>query len=207
MVAILAGEGKVKGQSTRIPVEKGLVLRLYCYSRQAERSVHRALDAKWLDFKNYYGWARISPIKLLVERLYGFLGTGSKDLPPLSQEEIGSSLPTVGIIRYYFGGWIARRKKRWSFPASELHFMGSTLNSLVILLELPAKPDPAVLLSLRRDFCACESIIDGRCHGLPEIKRAKTIEHFQRPDWLPTVTLAEILDKQPEELSGALQSA
>ena len=100
-----------------------------------------------------------------------------------------------GILRYYFGHWIATRKRAWTFPELAVSFMVLTLRRLLALLESDRKPSAEIIISLRMDCCACENIIDCRCHGLPELYQAQAIIHFQSAEWLPHITLEEILEE------------
>jgi hypothetical protein len=191
----------------RIKLEKNTVLRLYCFLREAERSVHRAISDPWPEFKDYYRPSKIAAVQHLAETLREALGSDFPIQDQMSREQAGKSISPPGIFRYYLGHLIATRKRDWTFPASAVAFMAGTLSRLVTLLEAAQKPNPDVLISLRMDCCASEWIIENRCHGLPELNRAKRIDHFHRTDWLPYVTLGDIVGEDHLEETPTRQSA
>jgi hypothetical protein len=179
-----------------IQIDKDTVLRAYCLYGEAHRSVHRSLDAQWVDFQDYYRGEKTAALTRLVGRLSELAGPGDVPARPITRVEAGESVSSPGFFRYYFGTWIARRKSSWSFPEVSVRFMTSTLMTLLAWLELPTKPDLDGLIALRMDFCNCLGIIDARCHGLPELERARLMEHFHQTEWLPTVTMAQVLGEQ-----------
>jgi hypothetical protein len=180
----------------RIRLDKELVLKVYCLCREAERSVHRALDANWSDFQEYYKDTKTRQIRLVVESLYDLLGPAYAHLDPPPDEDLERFISPPGIFRFYFGKWLASRKRWWFFPHQSILFLAYHLDSLVSLLSVQEKPDSAHLITLRRAFGACEYIIECRCHGLEELDLAKMMEHFRQTEWLPTVKLADILGEQ-----------
>jgi hypothetical protein len=191
----------------KVILNKETILCLYCCCREAERSVHRALDAKWEDFQNYYSGAKTTCIIEVIKGLFKLVSPGhiTPFLP--NREEACATVSEPGIIRYYLGKWIARRKRSWSFPTPQIHFLALTLNTLMTLLTTRCKPTSTQLISLRMDLCACEYIIECRCHGLGEIERARRMDHFHRTEWLPYVTLADILGKDLGEIPRTKRSA
>jgi hypothetical protein len=38
-----------------------------------------------------------------------------------------------------------------------------------------------------------KGIIEGRCHGLPEIARAAFLEHFDQTEWVPWLNARDLL--------------
>jgi hypothetical protein len=191
----------------RIPLEKSTVLKLFCFLREAERSVHRAITDPWPEFRDYYRPAKIAALQRLAATLGEALGSDFPAQGLISREQAGKSISSPGIFRYYLGHLIATRKSAWTFPVPAVAFMAVTLNRLVTLVEATQKPDPSVLISLRMDCCASEWMIESRCHGLPELRRARRIDHFHRTEWLPYVTLSDILGEDYLEETPTRQSA
>jgi hypothetical protein len=191
----------------RIKLSKETILRLFCYCREGERSVHRALSANWSDLRAYYSETKRTEIKQLIKKLRQVAGQPVADGLSLTRNEAGKIVSAPGIIRYYLGRWLVQHKKAWTFPLLAIQFMALTLHSLVRFVEEEIKPDTGSLISLRMDLCVCQSLIEGRCHGLAEIERAKWIEHFQMTEWLPKVTLTDILGDHSEWARPAKKTA
>lgn len=191
----------------KIQLAKSTVLKLFCFLREAERSVHRAITDPWPEFRDYYRPAKVAALRRLAAALGEALGSDIPTQEQMSREQAGESVSPPGIFRYYLGHLIAARKKAWPFPVPAVVFMATTLNRLVALLEATQKPDPGVLISLRMDCCAGEWMIESRCHGLPELRRARQVDHFNRAEWLPYVTLNDILGEGYLEETPTRQSA
>src|SRR5579883_2741093 len=131
-----------------ITLEKNTVLKLFCFLREAERSVHRAISDPWPEFRDYYRPSKIAALQCLVATLREALGSDFPTQAQMSREQAGKSISPPGILRYYLGHLIATRKGAWTFPALAVAFMAATLNRLITLLEAVQKPDPDVLISL-----------------------------------------------------------
>jgi hypothetical protein len=182
-----------------VTLDKDTVLRAFCYCREAERSVHRALGANWAEFGEYYAPSKRADISSLIDHLGNLAGPRfNNDVQPTA-DEVGRHVREPGIVRYFLGPWIAGWKHSWKFPEAAVHFIGSRLATLLSLLDHPIKPRPEVLIALRVDLSRCGCIIECRCHGLAELKRASFIDHFHRTDWLRFVTLEEILGRHENE--------
>jgi hypothetical protein len=178
-----------------VRLDKESVVRLYCYCREAERSVHRALSDPWPEFRAYYGPAKTVPIHGLLENLATAVRAGGS-CPDVSEREEGFGIARWRFfLRYWFGRWLVRWEEGWFFPRREVCYMLGRLEALFRLLDAPTKPDAATLIALRKAFCECERIIEGRCYGLCEIEFARGIDHFNKTAWLPHVTLTDVLKK------------
>jgi hypothetical protein len=66
--------------------------------------------------------------------------------------------------------------------------MAWTVHTLLNCLEKPHKPDADYLISLRKDFFVCASILACRCYGMREMERSQPIAHFRQTEWLDTVS-------------------
>jgi hypothetical protein len=108
---------------------------------------------------------------------------------------MGRILPAMGIFRYFFGGLIARHKRFWSFTDQEIRFIAAKISALLGFLDCSAKPANGRLIALRMEFCDCEGIIDYRCHGMAELPLGAKVQHFHQTEWLPRITLDDILHK------------
>ncbi len=180
----------------RVRLDKETVLRLYCSCREAERSVHRALADPWPEFRAYYGAEKRAEIAGLIERAGPLLGRlGPCPTPPADEEIEWLSTALGYFFRACFGRWLARWEKRWSFDQKEVCYLAATLARLLRLLDNTEKPAPQTLIELRRTFFLCSRVIGRRCHGLRELKLAARIDHFHKTEWLPRVTLADVLKK------------
>jgi hypothetical protein len=190
-----------------VQLDKETVLKIDCYSREAERSVHRSLDAKWVEFQAYYRGTKSDDLNSLTHFVAKLVGSDGTHYHSLNREEVWKFISQPGILRYLFGHWIANQKKSWSFPIPAISFVASTFKTLINVLDNDYKPASDQLISLRMDFGICEAPIENRCHGLKELELAQKIDHFHRTDWLPFVTLQDVLGKRSSENRNARKSA
>ncbi|HXG09154.1 MAG TPA: hypothetical protein VNK04_05135 [Gemmataceae bacterium] len=199
----------------KVRLDKGFILRLYCYSYQAERSIHYALGREWAELLNYYRGERFDGVRSVADYLNKLVArNGLEGLVRTAKERLPHAVPPgpvrelfVHLYRFLVGRWVARWQKRWSFSDQELCFMAATLNGLVRVLESATRPDPQDLISLRLDLCWCRSMIEDRCYGLLEIKRAREIEHYWQEDRITPVKLTDILGESLQEQPSTRRSA
>jgi len=83
-------------------------------------------------------------------------------------------------------------KKAWSFSRKELSFFCSAFEHLLRVLDYAELPAIQELIDLRMDFYVCQWIIAGRLIGVPELKRAGKVEHFNHSDFVEHVTLEQM---------------
>jgi hypothetical protein len=179
----------------KVRLDKKLVLRLFCYCREAERSVHRALTNPWPAFRAYYSPAKVRAIKEAVARVTRQLGS-SAECPTLPSRDQLAVRPDWAIFaRVLFGRWLSRWETAWPFPRAEACYLAGTLTFLLRLLDDCDKPDSKVLIDLRMTLYDCQRIIEGRCYGVPGLKLANDIEHFDQTEWVKHVSLADVLKK------------
>ncbi|MBV9123166.1 MAG: hypothetical protein JO112_07405 [Planctomycetes bacterium] len=174
----------------RLP--KSFIIELYCFSRQAERSVDAALLAPWSEFRAYYGPDKISALALLILKLQSLLPYPF----PRSEEDITPTVVAPGLFKVLLGPWIARWKKKWTFSCQEIALLACTLQTLVNIVKKPLPPDLQFLIRLRMDFWTCEYIIESRCYGMRELKVAQNIEHFNQSWHIKPVTLSELVSNR-----------
>jgi hypothetical protein len=180
----------------KLKFEKDLVIQLYCFTLQGERSIAFALGAPWPELRAYYVGARVDALKRFTQRFGEWLARQGISYPTLRSSELGPAFPSVGLWQYLLGKWMANRKSQWTFAASAAWIMASALRSLVQVLDSEVRPDQELLISLRIDLCTSRTMIENRCYGLTELKRARRIEHFWQADWIPSLKIEEILGKQ-----------
>jgi hypothetical protein len=184
-----------------VRLDRESAVKLFCFCREAERSVHRALTAPWSHFQDYYNQDRLAPIRDLIDRVGGSVRAGG-ECPDLSSPEGGYGLgPGRMFIRYFFGRWLVRWETSWSFPGREICFILGRLRDLLEMLGSPSKPDHSTLIALRMALCECERIIKGRCYGLWEIELALGIDHFNKTEWLPRISLSDVLNTRTRVLA------
>jgi hypothetical protein len=189
----------MRNRDDMVRLEKLLLVRLYCYIRQAERSVHRALanlPGGWPRFQEYYAGAREAALRSLIHELNSRLPHVVRQAPPPWRLVVGANMPFPGMFRVLLGKWLTRWQRSWLFAQEEVQFIAWTLQTLLDVLALPTKPMADLLILLRMDCCSCGGFIDLRCWGLAELRRAKRIEHFDRTEWYPHLQLSDILPSQ-----------
>jgi hypothetical protein len=187
-----------------IQVGKELVLRLFCLSCQGYRSLHRALqEGYWPAFQAYYTSEKREAVRRLVDRLIDLTPRSCREYPPPRSEELFRITPSLGLFRALFGRWLGKRKQNWGFTMEEIRFLTSTLQRLLKLLERPEAPPGDELIALQIDLCNCSGIIEMHCYGLPELERARYIEHFDQTETVQHWQLWEVLGEPvPVSRSG-----
>jgi hypothetical protein len=181
-----------------ISVPKQLVLQMFCYSREAERSVDATLFAHWWELREYYAAEKRAAIAQLTAKLRDTLSNACLASPRLTRNEIWPKPSPLGqLIRVLFGRWIAPWKKAWRFPSQEIRFIVSNLTTVLSFLEAGDRPANQALIDLRMDLYTGEYLIEWRCHGLPELVRAQKIEHFHGPLHIRLVKMEDLIG-QPD---------
>ncbi len=180
----------------KIKLEKNFVIEIFCCFQEGARSLHRLLDPgnPFFSFKKYYHAEKIACVKQIRNRILQII-------PPDFQagevtiDQIMANLPEPGVFQVFFGFCFGKRKKYWSFHILELVYFQQNLERLIAIIEGHEKPKASPLISQRMKLSWCQGIIKNRCLGLPELKPAQKVDHFDKTPWLPTVTVAEILKK------------
>lgn len=191
----------------RVRLDRNQVVRLYCYTFQGDRSVAFGLGAPWSELRDYYGGDRLSGLLRLLHDLREWSPSPDQlALEPLRSQVFGKHRPP-GLFRVLFGKWLAPWRKTWTFTTRELTYMAAVLGELVRLLEQGQKPDLAKMYELRQELCACRSLIEDRCFGMPEIKRARWLEHFWQAPWVTPVRLQEVVTELPHSDPETRRSA
>jgi hypothetical protein len=179
-------------------LSKQTALILFCYFRQAERSVHYALSFpnQWPQFRAYYGDAK----RTQIAKLIGLLRAAGATRDDLGGGQVlkGDGLlaglgSVVALVCNPF-------RRRWTFSVQELSFLLATLETLLRDLCTDDPPEKPRLIALRRDCFQCHSIISRKLVGLPELRKAASIEHFNQSEYAKSVTLEEIGLQDAQEL-------
>ena len=178
----------------KIRLDKETVVRLFCYSCEGYRSVHRALqEGYWSAFQAYYTAEKRGALQALVQQLGDLTPEALRDVPPPTLDELSRITPSVGLFRVLLGRWLNKRKQSWSFAVPEIRFLTSTLQRLLDFLKRPLAPSPEELFSLQIQLCNCSGIFEMHGYGLAAIARARRIEHFDHTPWVPHVKLSDIV--------------
>jgi hypothetical protein len=177
-----------KVMSTRL--SKNTILALFCYCRQAERSVHHAAScsSQWLNFVAYYDEEKRHAIARLIETLRQ---AGAAHNPNVDPQSFSQSIFSA-LICQTLGRVINKIRASWSFSTMELSFIYSALRQLLNIIE-GAKPQAfQELIDLRMDLYACQEILGWKLIGMSELRKAEKIAHFNQSDYLEHVSLQEM---------------
>jgi hypothetical protein len=170
-------------------LSKKMALLLFCSFRQAERSVHFAHSSpsQWLEFVAYYHGKQphiANAIAMLRD------AGAVQDSVPRRHMLAESSL--LSVARSITGLLCNRLKRSWSFSVDELSFFSATLERLRRILRHPVLPASEELIELRLDCFECHYLIGRKLFGVPEIRKADAIEHFNQSDHIRHVTFQEM---------------
>jgi hypothetical protein len=181
----------------KLKLKKELVIQLYCYTLQGERSIAFGLGTPWSELRAYYLGEKMDALQRFTQHFAECLARQGVPFLALPRNEMGPYFPSVSLLQYFLGKWIANRKSQWTFPGPAGGFMAYALRSLVQALDSEIRPDQERLISLRIDLCTSRTMIENRCYGLRELLRARRIEHFWHADWIPSLRFEEVLGKPP----------
>jgi hypothetical protein len=169
---------------------KKTALELFCCFRQAERSVHHAAAGpkQWARFLAYYDEPKQARSAALLEILKA-AGAVPGNVPDRLSFEPNSFLY---VLRSAAAILVNRLRLSWSFSVSEISFFSATLGRLLALLHCSDKPDGERLIDLRLDCCECHAIIRRKLIGIPELRLATSIEHFDQSEYVRHFTFEDI---------------
>ncbi len=83
-------------------------------------------------------------------------------------------------------------RNSWSFSVAELSFFCRTLERVLMMLRPAEVPSAEVLIDCRMDCYQCQYVIARRLIGIPEIRKAQSIEHWFQSDHVEHVTFQEL---------------
>lgn len=171
-------------------LSKNTALLLFCYFRQAERSVHSALTfpKAWPQFLAYYDKEKQSQIAKVIDLLKD-AGAG---LDRVSSRQEVEHNGWLSIVRCLAALLCNRFKRSWFFSTRELSFFSVTLEHLLGLLGHPEPPETDELIELRVDCFDCHYIIASKLIGIPEIRKANAIDHFGQSKYISHVTFQDL---------------
>jgi hypothetical protein len=173
-----------------INLDRRTVLEIYCYCRQAERSVHFAIpsEAQWEGFLEYYGRGRIEKVEALVRKLEQFL---PKESPGAVLDRARLCLQE-GFLARLAKACVSYWRESWTFGNEEIAFFCLALAAFLGLSNELHRPPVSSLIAIRQDLYLCELIIGSRVIGVPDLRRAAQIEHFCQSIYVRPTTFAQL---------------
>jgi hypothetical protein len=168
-------------------LSKKSALLLFCYFRQAERSVHYALTFPnaWPQFLAYYDKGKQNEIAKMID-LLNDAGAELDEVP--SRQELFRQNEWLSVVRCSAALLCNPLKRSWSFSGRELSFFSATLEHLLRILGYAEPRENDELIELRMSCFDCHYIIRGKLIGVPEIRKAEAIEHFGQSKYVSPVT-------------------
>lgn len=168
-------------------LDRKTIVRIYCYCRQAERSLHRACDPAnaWSGLQAFYDDRKRDAVRRLLTSLSDRLPPGSA---PASAELVAPSL-----WRNLSGLLFARWKRRWRFRDHEVRLVSSGLDQLLSVLDAPVRPDLDTLIRQRRQLVDCQAVIEARCPGLAELHEARNVAYFDQNPGSKAIEVSELV--------------
>jgi hypothetical protein len=171
-------------------LSKNTALLLYCYFRQAERSVHYVLSFpnEWPQFVAYYDKAKQSQIVKVI----GLLKDAGAGLDKVSSRQEFQQNGLWSVLRCSIALLCNPLKRSWSFSIRELSFFYATLEHLLRILSYAEPREKNELIELRLDCFYCHNIIGRKLIGVPALRKADAIEYFNQSDYLRHVTFQDL---------------
>jgi hypothetical protein len=170
-------------------VDKQLAIVVYCFCRQAERSIDSALSSseQWLRLVDYYAGTKRDGLNGTLDRLKSLGAAGQ--LAGTRDSVFQSSF--ASWLRAFIVRPLNHLRSSWYFSKPELAFLYATLAKFVEHLRDVGSPQPGQLIDLRMDLLSCQWIIQRRMGKLPGLEKATNIEHFGQSDYVAHATLEE----------------
>lgn len=167
---------------------KSTALTLLGYFRQAERSVDYALSSpnQWPEFVAYYE-ARLTQIARLASILKA---TGAIEDEGLYRQPTAQT-GALHILHCAVNAVRNRFKKKWSFSSQEVSFFLRTFDHLTQVAH-KSSVTQSELIELRFDCFRCQYVIAHRLIGVPEIRAALSVEHFNQSQYIYHTKLPDI---------------
>src|SRR5438132_4296729 len=156
--------GEVKWWPMKIRVDESVILDIYRFCREAERSVDALLTGDWHDFQHYWRSGKAAEFQVLLGRLEQFLPPGLKGDSRPERHVVARGLSWRRLLPLGLAKVLARLKGSWQFPGRELQFVTFALKSLLSLGARPAKPGTEEITGLRQDLYVSELIVRARCN-------------------------------------------
>lgn len=168
------------------------IVTAYCYLREAERSIHRALNpaCRWSDFVGYYQPSKLAALQHFAGRFQPALPIADHAFP--SQQD-ACRVREPGLLSILYGICFGRWQQAWRLADDEIAYLGAVFGAIVHLLKAATKPGADILISARMATYDAERILESRCQGLSELQRAMRVAHFDQSPSLATVTVSDIL--------------
>src|SRR5262245_46577081 len=104
------------------------IVEAYCYLREAERSLHRALNpaCPWRDLQAYYVLSKVSAVQRLAALLPLRLPGHRCGFPTATEVK---RLPRPGVLRQFFGMCLGPMRHSWRFREEEIAYLGTVFDA------------------------------------------------------------------------------
>lgn len=177
-----------------VKLEKEVVLRLYYFTYQAWRSVHKALGGPWQEFLDFYTPNRRESIQALIGqlRVAGAWQHAYRVGEPIAWQGVW----LAGFVAHVPGGhWLSRWRCSFAFTDEQLGYLAFLLDTFLEVLKYPEKPsDRQGQIDLRMALSNCLHLLE-KCGASGLIHSGEEIDHFWRTDWLVPVSLEDLLER------------
>jgi hypothetical protein len=168
-----------------VKLNRDTIVALYCFCRQAERSLDFALgsDEQWRRLREYYDPQKREQLSSIF-RVLTRLGADCRNVPArTSVVRVSFLAPFLFLLHRIANVW----KSAWSFSLAEISFVFASLTKFASLLSVEKPATHNELIELRMDLSTCEWIIACRTCGLPELRQADHVEHFCQSNYIEHV--------------------
>jgi hypothetical protein len=173
-----------------ITLSKRAVLELYCYCRQAERSVDFGIasSAQWHGLIKYYTPEKRAKIISIVKSIEELVPHDYHTLPPVCP----TGLEPCGRLCRVVKRCISLFKNTSNFSLEEIMFIYHSFRAFVTLLDETCRPFTSSIVEVRVSLHICELIIENRACGTPKLCQAANIEHYCQAAHIKAITLEQL---------------
>lgn len=169
---------------------KQFVLMMYCYCRQAERSIHYAVSCpnQWKQFCEYYSEQKRRRLRSILHDINArepsedfAIKCGCRDW-----------IPALELPRLLVRSAVNQFRSSWSFDAHELDLVADAIRRLLAITRDDCVLSHRELLQLRKRFFECSYAIERKLIGLIELRRASRVEHWFNSESTQFYTIEEL---------------
>jgi hypothetical protein len=130
--------------------------------------------------------------KKRITEAIGMLKEAGAGTRSFNWDELGHVGGLLEIPRLLLGYFFNPLRRSWLFSVEQLSFFSVTLEQLLRVVAASERGTNEQLIELRYTCFRCHYLIGRKLVGLPEIRKAEAIEHFNQSDFAPHVTFADM---------------
>ena len=143
---------------------------------------------------DYYQRAKREFVRELVDQLELLIPSS----PPLMDRNQFLNGTFIWFLRRPFIRLSNRNRLQWRFTAQRDHFHSPNSQLFAWYASFAARTSGLNTIQPENGLFTCEHIIDSRLHGVPEIEKARGVEHFCQSDYIPHMKIEDLFNTRKQ---------